>query len=76
MLVTSVALKDVVELPGPDTEWKFQHWSGEEIYPEEVEEYRLKAEQTECYFLKTDQNQSEEDHKVVYDQNHLFTLRR
>ena len=27
MLVTSVSLAAIAELPGPDDEYKFQHWS-------------------------------------------------
>ena len=52
MLVTSVSLATIAELPGPDNEYKFQNWSGEEIYPDEEEEYRAKAANTECYFLR------------------------
>ena len=52
MLVTSVSLAIIAELPGPDNEYKFHNWSGEEIYPDEEEEYRAKAANTECYFLR------------------------
>lgn len=47
-----VKLADVAQLPGMSAEYKFDHWSGEEIYPDEEAEYREKAAKTECYFLK------------------------
>ena len=60
MLVTSISLAAIAELPGPDAEYKFQHWSGEEIYPDEEEEYRAKAASTECYFLRLPDSNSRE----------------
>jgi len=60
MLVTSVSLAAIAELPGPDVEYKFQHWSGDEIYPDEEEEYRAKAASTECYFLRLPDSNSQE----------------
>ena len=50
MLVTSVSLATIAELPGPDNEYKFQNWSGEEIYPDEEEEYRAKSSKYRMLF--------------------------
>ena len=36
------------------------YWSGNEIYPDEEEEYRAKAASTECYFLRLPDSNSQE----------------
>ena len=38
--------------PPMTDEYKFQHWSGEEIYPDEQHEYKVKAKNLLCYHVK------------------------
>ena len=52
MIVSRVPLSSVAKLPGPSAEEKFQKWTGDEIYPDEEEDYRQEAARSEVYFLK------------------------
>ena len=52
MIVSKVSVSSIAQLPGPSAEEKFQKWTGDEIYPEEEEEFKQRAASTECYFLK------------------------
>ena len=45
-------LADLVHLPEMDTEYKFNNWTGEEIYPDEEDEYRERVAGIHCFYLK------------------------